>query len=430
MVNYGMEVPLSDLVLSLSHAVDLISPAVHNHHKQVAYIAYSIGKELNLPLERQNKLLIASLLHDVGGLSAKDRIDALSFEANNPHDHAEIGYLLLKNSSKFLEVAKIIRYHHMPWHHDEGKLENYKEIPLESYIIHLADRISVLVNTEEEVITQVKGISDTIEKKYKQIFHPQLLDIFKILKQREYFWFDIVTPHLDNKLKKMLFSCNETLDIEELLGIAKIFAHIIDFRSRFTAVHSSGVAEVAQELGKLTGWSDKECKKLKIAGYLHDLGKLAIPNYILEKKGKLSYEEYNRMKAHAYYSYYLLDNIRGLEDIKEYGALHHERLDAKGYPFHKKEEELKKGARIMAVADVFTAIKEDRPYRGGMTNKEAMRVLKEMSKNKAIDSDIIDLLIGNFEEVNEIRHQAQTAALKEYEKFSNKLMIIRGKAYV
>ena len=90
-----------DLIMTLSQAVDLVSPAVANHHIRVAYIAHSIGNELGLPTEQKNSLALAGALHDIGALSLRSRLDALEFELKNPHGHAELGYRFLAQYPKF-----------------------------------------------------------------------------------------------------------------------------------------------------------------------------------------------------------------------------------------------------------------------------------------------------------------------------------------
>ena len=160
-----------------------------------------------------------------------------------------------------------------------------------------------------------------------------------------------------------------------------------------------------------------QCMMMKIAGNLHDLGKLAVPVGILEKPATLTAAEFNVVKAHTYYTYKVLRNFRDMENIREWAAYHHERLDGKGYPFHLSAAELSPGARVMAVADVFTAITEDRPYRAGMSPEDASRVLVEMVGNGALDGDVVQLLLDNFAEVNQLRVLAQSASREEYRAF-------------
>jgi len=109
---------------------------------------------------------------------------------------------------------------------------------------------------------------------------------------------------------------------------------------------------------------------MEVAGNLHDLGKMVIPNSILNKPDKLNKEETAIMRQHTYFTYTVLNSIGGISQIAEWAAFHHERLDGSGYPFHLGADKLGIGSRIMAVADVFTAISEDRPYRKGMSQQE------------------------------------------------------------
>ncbi|AKL94514.1 response regulator RpfG [Clostridium aceticum] len=416
-----LDISLLDLTLMVSNAIDLISPVLNNHHKQVAYIAYNIGKELELSNKNRNELVIASLLHDIGCLNLGDRISALEFESENAYRHAVTGYFLLKDFEDLENVGRVIKYHHLHWKRGKGKYYEKEEVPIESHIVHLADRISVAIDQEKEIIGQVNKINTIIEKNSDTMFHPELVKIFQRIKSKESFWLDVVSPSIDDRLRKMWAECNLQLDLEKLLQITKVFARITDFRSRFTSIHSSGVAAVAKALAKELQWSEADCKKIEIAGYLHDLGKLAIPNEILMKPDRLTDEEYNIIKSHAYYSYHLLDEIDGLQDINTYASYHHERLDGNGYPFHIIGDALEEGARIMAVADVFTAITEDRPYRKGMSCEKTLDVLADMEKSFALDGRIVELIRLNFEEMNHIRSLAQQRASIEYESFAQEV---------
>jgi len=156
---------------------------------------------------------------------------------------------------------------------------------------------------------------------------------------------------------------------------------------------------------------------MKIAGYLHDLGKLAVPSEILEKPAKLTEDEFNIIKSHPFYTYRILETISDLDVINIWASFHHERLEAKGYPFHNKGEDLSLGSRIMAIADVFTAITEDRPYRKKMTSDEALQVLREMAENSTLDSNLVSTLRLHYDEVNSLRIAAQAAASKECQEF-------------
>ncbi|MEA4933762.1 MAG: HD domain-containing protein, partial [Lawsonibacter sp.] len=182
----------------------------------------------------------------------------------------------------------------------------------------------------------------------------------------------------------------------DLIDLARIYSYLIDFRSPFTATHSASVAKVAQKLAELLHFSSTDCKKMLAAGYLHDLGKLTVDNAILEKQSALEPEEFDVIRSHTYYTYYLLDNIAGLDDLKRWAAYHHERLNGTGYPFHIGEDRLCLGSRIMAVADVFSALQEKRPYKEPMSQKETTTILNNMVKNKSLDPYIVGTILENF----------------------------------
>ena len=413
-------IPFPQLVSTLSDAVDLISPVLNNHHKQVAYISHKIAREINLYGDGLADLITAALLHDIGALSLDERMDLLEFEEKNPYVHTTTGSMLLKDLEIFNRAGNIILHHHLPWRDGAGKEYKGEHVSLESHILYLADRIAVSIDSEKEILNQVEIITNRIKKQANSRFHPMFVDIFEKIGKKEAFWLDLVSPSIDARLDSAWQDCDRKLDLKGLQQVTKIFARVIDFRSRFTSVHSSGVGAVAEIMAKKIGWSDEDCIKMVIAGNLHDLGKLAVPNWILEKPGKLTEEEYNIMKTHAYLGYHLLDKVEGLEEINEYCSYHHERMDGGGYPFQKRAQELRDGSRIMAVADVMTAITEDRPYRKGMDSMAAMRIIEKMGHDGKLDIDMIKPIKENFGAINYAREKAQEQAASEYKEFGER----------
>lgn len=117
------------------------------------------------------------------------------------------------------------------------------------------------------------------------------------------------------------------------------------------------------------------------------------------------------MKSHPYYTYYIINSIEGLGNIAEWGAYHHERLDGSGYPFHCTAKELSLNARIMMVADIFTALAEDRPYRNAMSKTGICKIMKNFSDSSLLDKNIIKLLMDHYDEV--YSHVTERQALEE-----------------
>jgi HD-GYP domain-containing protein (c-di-GMP phosphodiesterase class II) len=414
-----LSIPIFDLILCLSQAVDYVSPLLNDHHKRVAYIAFKLGEELDLPLHKQKELAIAGALHDVGALSLKERIGLLQFEEERPHEHAQLGYSFLKTFNPFSEIATLVQFHHVPWEYGAGSEFEGKSVSTGSHILHLADRVAVLIEAKDEILKQVRGIIEKIDEVNDRLFMPELMEAFKGLASKEYFWLHLVSTTEGWRSIKDIDWESFELNDENLIELTNLFRRIIDFRSPYTATHSSGVAASAQAMSDLAGFSEDESKMMLIAGYIHDLGKLAVPKEILEKPGNLTREEFDVMRHHAYYTDRILRPISVCDVIRNWGALHHERLDGSGYPFHLSEKDLSLGSKIMAVADVFVALTEDRPYRKGMNQKESLGIIEKMAGNSALDSEVVSLLRRHFNDLNAVRIAAQEKSFSEY----NRLLV-------
>lgn len=419
------QMQLLDVLLGFSEALDLVDHAMANHHLQVAYIAFSIADRLGFSLDRKKQIVMAGALHDIGALSVQERLLALKFEDSLTHQHAEVGYLFLRQFVPLRKAAEIIRYHHVPWVYGKGKKIFDTEVPMESHLLHLADRIAVLIKNPDCILEDKNRICEKVKKHSGIGFVPEYVEAFLELAEYEYFWLDIVSNQIPHILKKYLQPAAIDLSIRELQDFSKLFSRIVDFRSPLNASHSSGVAVVAKRLAEMAGFSEAECELMLVAGYLHDLGKIAVPPSVLEKPEPLTSQEFMVIKRHPYYTCSILSKIDSLAVINKWASLHHERLDGRGYPFHLKEKDIPLGSQIMAVADIFTAISEDRPYRKGMEKEQILKVLENMALNRAINGDIVALLRDDFEFIDEERRKMQQESFAEYEHIVHPVRNIR-----
>jgi putative nucleotidyltransferase with HDIG domain len=171
-------------------------------------------------------------------------------------------------------------------------------------------------------------------------------------------------------------------------------AATIDAKSPFTAGHSKRVAIYASRLARAVGLSPELVEKARFAGLLHDIGKISIPDAVLNKPARLSDEEFALMKSHAHWTHEILRKIsfaRSLRDIPAVAASHHERLDGRGYPTGATLSQLPLLARILAIADVYDALTSiDRPYRKAATPKEGLEILRR-EKGASLDPQLVDL---------------------------------------
>ncbi|MEW6218554.1 MAG: HD domain-containing phosphohydrolase [Thermodesulfobacteriota bacterium] len=411
-----------DLVESLSTAMDLVSPALSNHHRRVGFVALQLATAMGLPRPVCRDTLIAGMLHDCGALAMRDRTVTLIFEldgvdAPGLQHHAAAGHQLLSRFPPFAKAAHLVRCHHLPWAHGAGARWQGQEVPVSAHILHLADRVDTLVGESANPLFLREGIVARIVRSTPALFHPEVTAAFLGLTHKEAFWLDMAAISRGASIAGAARYAQGHLATTTLLEIATLFGQIIDFRSRFTATHSSGVAACAGLLARLAGMPEAQCQRMAIAGHLHDLGKLAVPLEILEKPARLTPVELNVIKAHAYYTNWVLDKFRDLDEIRLWAALHHERLDGQGYPFRLPGEEISLGARVMAVADVVTAITEDRPYRPGMQPPDAIRILGRMAHEGALDPDLVHLLLDHLDHVSQTRCEAQENSRREYAAF-------------
>lgn len=417
-------IPFLDLILSISDATELIYPKINQHGKRVAYIALNIANELGMDNLKKYDIILAGLLHDIGAFSLKEKLEALTFKfelsENNKeiNRHGLLGYELLNHFKPFSRIALIIKYHHCKL--DElAKDCRHEDIALASQIIHLADRIDVLIDNNKEVLNQVATVLSTIKEHKSNLFPQNLIDVLDKLAKKEYFWLDAVSTPQMNTFTMKLGHMPINFGLEQISEFARMFSYIIDFRSPFTATHSSGVTEAAASISRYMGLSPRECEMMRVAGFLHDLGKLSVPAEILNKPAGLTNDEVKIIRGHTYYTYHILDKIANLDVINTWASFHHEKLDGSGYPFHLEEKRLSIGSRIMAVADTFTAITEDRPYRKGMDKKSALKVLEGMAANNKIDGNVVGVVKEQYEDMNNSRIKAQNTAVKKYKKLGN-----------
>ena len=410
------------LAACVSQAADLVNPALVDHHEDVALIGGRIAAEMGVPDPMHENVIVAGLVHDIGALSLTERLRTVGFDYDDGFTHCEPGYLLLRQFPPFEEIARIVRTHHAQWRDGAGAVYLGDVIPVESHIIHLADRIAVLVDRSVPVLDQRDRIVERIVENSGVRFLPEAVEAFVRLAREEVFWLDIVTSRGGGRLIDGIeVAAAPALEGDDLAAFARMISRIVDFRSAFTATHTAGVAATAVALGSLLGMDAGQVARIGVAGSLHDVGKLAVPPEVLEKPGPLDEHEWAQMKTHTYYTYKVLTAGGALSEVAGWAAYHHERLDESGYPFHIGADKLDEGARLMAVADIFTAISEDRPYRAGMSKDRVISVLREGAEGHATDPGIVEALIGDFDDVDVIRIEAQAQRRQEFVDFHTAL---------
>ena len=396
---------LHQLLLTLSLAMDFSKHGLMHHHQRVAFISLRIAEELGLLPERKQNLFRAAVVHDAGISSWSKKSYLEEFHVFEPWPHCISGAKLFRSLDGIAPISDIILHHHHRWDGDNDTSLAGESIPLESRIIHLADRIDVLVGAGRNILARRSGIMEKIKSHSRKLFDPMLVEVMEQVAVKECFWLDLLSEFLPRQLEEEVSADLIRLDMENLLKLGDVFAGIIDGKSSFTHKHSRLVSAVAGMLAGKMGFSRKKCDMMILAGLLHDLGKLTIPESILEKPGTLAVHEHNLIKQHAYYTYRILGLINGFDEIRDWAGLHHEKLDGSGYPFHLKSEQIPLGAKIMAVADIFSALAEDRPYRQGLPLDKINQIMWQQVESNYIDGAVVDVLAKNMETAWDLHRQ-------------------------
>jgi len=402
-------ISLYKLIIALSDALDYVCPELTAHQQRVTYIAVNIARKMGFSGDDMADLFVASALHDIGMIRMdQKKIALVNGELERASWHCKTGYELIHRSELFNRAARILKNHHLLWsRRDEvGDADPYEV--LASQIIHLSDAIERKIDRDVRILKQSHAITKEIVSLGGTEFNPEQVKVFESLAKTEAFWLDCESNRIDRLLVGTMDEIYFSASDKVIEGIAEIFARVVDSMSPWTATHSAGVAATAVALAKLMCFSPHEQTMMRTAGLLHDLGKLSVPNAILDKSGRLSGQDWVAVKGHTYHTYRILDAAGFPREITEWAAFHHERINGKGYPFHIAGKYLSLGARIMAVADTYTAMTEDRPYRKGMDPAEAISTMYRVVRAGGLDSDVLGILADNLEYVDSMRKHDQS----------------------
>ena len=198
---------------------------------------------------------------------------------------------------------------------------------------------------------------------------------------------------------------------EQLDRVAEAFARVIDAKSPYTARHSSEVARWGVLVGTELGFGSAALRDLRRAGLLHDIGKLAVSNRILDKPGKLDEAEFAVVRRHPRYTQQILERIACFRGIVDTAANHHERLDGKGYHRGLSGRDLTLPARILAVADVYEALTAERPYRGAMPREQALGIMRGMCGTALCEASVDALVAASAKDAAPKAEPSWTATL-------------------
>jgi HD-GYP domain-containing protein (c-di-GMP phosphodiesterase class II) len=399
---------LADLLFSVSEAMDLSDASLVDHQLRTAFVSSEMGRTAHLDYAQSERLFAAALLHDIGALSPEERIGAHVYEDLRPEPHCQRGGKLFEEAFWLASSKPIVDWHHTPMKsHQKAGREISDANVLASQIVFLADHLEHAIKRDTFILHETATLRSWIHGFANTAIHPDVIALFDTVSESEEFWLHLVAKDLGRMLRERSLLRSIELDYDAARSIASVFKDMTDFRSRFTASHSSGVSACARGIGQELGFTGKDLQQIDLAGLMHDIGKLVVPNTILCKTTALSPQEYEIVKQHPLYTHRILSRVKGFEHIAEWAGFHHERLDGSGYGCRMSHPDLDVGAKVVAVADVATAIAERRPYREPSSETAVLKELRKMTSNCLLEPKIVAALADNYSEIMPIVQEVQ-----------------------
>ena len=353
-----LSIDIVGLTGACSYALDCIEAELVNitnkHGKRVAYISVCMAEYWKIQGDELQDLAMCALLHDnaltqyISEELKKDSVIDLKKDLSEEKTNLHCIYGE-KNITKLpfkTDVSNVILYHH---EHADGTgpfQKKWNEIPLFARIIHLADIIDIIRNSIDSDDNSWDFMCQYLFKNKDSLFDSECVNAFLHVFTKESFMC-LSDDSFETKLWEAIPREKLVFDWEMCKDVADFFAKIVDYKSSFTSRHSIGVAEKASMLAQYMGYDSITVQKMYLAGALHDIGKMAVGNEILEKPDKLTDDEFSKMKNHAGYTYLILSEVNDFEEIRDWAAFHHEKLNGKGYPFGKTAAELNEPERMM-----------------------------------------------------------------------------------
>ena len=391
----------------ISNMLKIQNTKLLDHGSRVGYL---VAKMLEAKGASQKEVLEAymlGLLHDVGAYKTEEIDKMIQFETESVFDHSIYGYLILELSEIMEGNADAILYHHTPWEQLKHVNSAKKEL---ANLIFLADRVEIYIRSREKYISK-----EILEKCH--YFSKESIEAFLEADEKYDLQKRLIDGSFINDTEKYLYWAE--FSEEELKKWIRMVAFLIDFRSESTVTHTITMVSASIAIAKQMGLTKQQLDEIYTGAYIHDLGKIAVPLEVLEKPGRLTPDEMEVMKTHIL----LTGNIiRGhvSDTVYKIAMRHHEKMDGNGYPYGIKKDEMSTEEKIVAVADIYSALSGKRSYKDSFSKEKIVSIMQQMVENGQIDKDVVMVLIEHYEEVANYVDKECTEILHNYERLKER----------
>lgn len=375
-----------DVYAIIKQTLSMVNPDIMTHGEIVGFILAKMLESENMYTKSDiADYAMLGVLHDLGLYRNKQEGTLFDFENNDVWAHSIYGYLFLKYLSPLADKAEVILYHHLDYRLYDKMTSRYMKIV--SYL-NLADKMDLIMRAKSGQV----GLD--YFKTYRDItFSGQALELFYKAEAK----FKILKSLSDGsyRVELMRILSERIFSAEAKKRYLELLIYNIDFRSVHTVDHTMATTTFAHEIGRCMRLTSKEQVNLYYGALLHDLGKLAIPIEILESPGRLSDEEMRIMRQHVEITEDILEGVVN-EEIFKIAITHHEKLDGSGYPRGLTGDQLNLSQRILAVADILSALYGKRSYKDSFDVDTIKRIIKEDADNGKICPKVVAMTLRNY----------------------------------
>lgn len=265
------------------------------------------------------------------------------------------------------------------------------QIPVEARILAVAQHLDVFASEQGPA----RAI-EVLRERSRHWFDPELVRVAEGLDRDGALWCAALPGSSENETRSAVLQLAppavSELEASDIDLICEAFSDVVDAKSSFTYRHSLGVTDAAGKIAEELGLTEQRRSIVHRAALLHDIGKLRVPNSILDKPGKLDAAEWHVVQEHPRLTREILSRVGPFEELAVIAGAHHEKLDGSGYPNRLTASDLSIESRIIAVADVYGALTEDRPYRPGMEVERALAIIAQDVPHK-LDVECYEALV-------------------------------------
>lgn len=379
-------ISLSEVISALGYALDLTEGSLPGHALRSCLLGMRIGEEIGLAATWMNSLYYALLLKDVAGHHVGIELDLPG--VSQRCDRA--ASIMLKLGMGEL-AAEAVRCVDERW--DGGGIPDRlrgEEIPLLARICSVARHLDIYWAGYGE-----RGAIGTLEERSGTWFDPEVVRAAKSLDSRGTLWADCFADD-EEEMRRAVLDLDpgrrQYVEAAEIDRVCEAFADVVDAKSHYTFSHSIGVADAAHGIAERVGLAPDRVNMVRRAALLHDIGKLSVSNAILDKVGPLTANEWQTVRQHPGHTRRILERVGPFREIAVIAGEHHEKLDGSGYPNRLVGRDLSMEARIVAVADIYGALSEDRPYRAGLEFDQIVPIMKSLAPRK-LDRACVEALV-------------------------------------